>query len=242
MPDAQTGNIQMQSERTPYLLYDRMLAFHLVRGLNIPLSSSEFYQGLSQRWLMRDGMAFTSSQAFAYDKLRLDSDKVEQLALFVTDEASTIQWLRSVLDPVTGDGPQTYSDLQPKFLRQLHQERYEKLPELREILEQNFLQNDAECWYLPNVDKQADLEAVRERALLHEFQEYTRGTGKIKVFRAEAIKTGFSKAWAEHAYERIVQVAERLPEQALQEDPKLKLYYDNAMNRARKQPKQAQLI
>ncbi|NLI08749.1 MAG: DNA methylase [Thermotogaceae bacterium] len=242
MPDAQAGNIQIQSERTPYLLYDRMLAFHLVRGLTIPISSSEFYQGLSQHWLMRDGMAFTPSQAFAYDQLRLASDKVEQLSLFVTDEASAIQWLKAELNPTTGNGPQTYSDLQPKFLRQLHQERYEKLPELQVILRQSFLQDEEERWFVPDLDKQADLEALREQALLHEFNEYTRGSGKIKVFRAEAIKAGFSKAWAEHAYDRIVAVAERLPEQALQEDPKLKLYYDNALNRARKQPKQGQLL
>ena len=242
MPDAHAGRIEMQSERTPYLLYDRMLAFHLVRGLTIPLSASEFYQGLSQHWLMRDGMAFTPSQAFAYDQLRLVSDKVEQLSLFVTDEASTIQWLRAVLDPVTGEGPQTYSDLQPKFLRQLHQERYEKLPELQLILRQNFLQDEEERWFVPDIAKQADLEALREQALQHEFNEYTRGTGKIKVFRAEAIRAGFSKAWAKHAYDRIIQVAERLPEQALQEDPKLKLYYDNALNRASKQPRQGQLF
>lgn len=242
MPDAQAGNIQIQAERTPYLLYDRMLAFHLVRGLTIPLSSSEFYQGLSQHWLMRDGMAFTPSQAFAYDQLRLNSEKVEQLSLFVTDEASAIQWLRSELNPTTGNGSQTYSDLQPKFLRQLHQERYEKLPELQVILRQSFLQDEQERWFVPDLEKQADLEALREQALLHEFDEYSRGTGKIKVFRAEAIKAGFSRSWAEHAYDRIVQVGDRLPEQALQEDPKLKLYYDNALNRARKQPKQDQLL
>lgn len=242
LPDTQSGNIQIQAERTPYLLYDRMLAFHLVRGLTIPLSSSEFYQGLSQHWLMRDGMAFTPSQAFAYDQLRLNSEKVEQLSLFVTDEASAIQWLRAELNPTTGNGSQTYSDLQPKFLRQLHQERYEKLPELQVILRQSFLQDEQERWFVPDLEKQADLEALREQALLHEFDEYSRGTGKIKVFRAEAIKAGFSRSWAEHAYDRIVQVGDRLPEQALQEDPKLKLYYDNALNRARKQPKQDQLL
>ncbi len=242
MPDAQAGIIQIQNERTQYILFDRMLAFHLVRGLTIPLSSSEFYQGLSQHWLMRDGMAFTPPQAFAYDHLRLNSDKVEQLSLFVTDEASAIQWLRAELNSITGNGPQTYSDLQPKFLRQLHQERYEKLPELLVILRQSFLQDEEERWFVPDMEKQANLEALREQALLHEFNDYARSTGKIKVFRAEAIKAGFSKAWAEHAYDRIVQVGDRLPEQALQEDPKLKLYYDNALNRARKQPKQDQLL
>lgn len=242
MPVLSDGKISMQGERTPYVLYDRMLAFHLVRGLTIPLSAREFYHGLSQLWLMRDGMAFTPSQAFAYDQLRLVSDKVEQLSLFVTDEASTIQWLRAELDPTSGGGPQTYSDLQPKFLRQLHQERFENLPELLVILKQNFLQDEEERWFVPDVARQADLEALREQALLHEFNEYTRGKGKIKVFRAEAIKAGFSKAWAEHAYDRIIQVAERLPEQALQEDSKLKLYYDNALNRASKQPRQRELF
>lgn len=242
MPNLANGQVQVQGERMPYLLYDRMLAFHLVRGLTIPLSSSEFYQGLSQHWLMRDGMVFSASQAFQYDQMRLSAEKVQQLSLFVTDEASAIQWLRTELSAETGNSPQTYADLQPKFLKQLHQERYEKLPELLEILHQNFLQDDEERWYVPNPDKQADLEALRSQALLREFNEYTKGSGKIKVFRAEAIKTGFSKAWQEHAYTLIVQVAERLPEQALQEDPKLKLYVDNARNRARKEPKQEKLI
>ena len=243
MPSKVGGRIEIQSERTPYLLYDRMLAFHLVRGLTIPLSASEFYQGLSSgSFLMREGMAFTTAQAYDYDKLRVSADGVQQLALFVTDEASAIQWLRGQLDPETGNGPQTYAELQPEFLKQLHQERYEDLPELQVILKQNFLQDEDGRWYVPDPARQADLEALKERALLHEFNEVVRGKGKIKVFRSDAIKAGFSKAWAEHDYDQIVAVAERLPEQALQEDPKLKLYIDNARIRASKQPKQEHLL
>jgi hypothetical protein len=77
---------------------------------------------------------------------------------------------------------------------------------------------------------------------MHEYNEIARGNSKIKVFRSEAIITGFSKAWAEHNYDQIVAVAKRLPEQALQEDPKLKLYVDNARIRASKQPKQEKLL
>lgn len=243
MPNKVGGRIEIQSERTPYLLYDRMLAFHLVRGLTIPLSASEFYQGLSSgSFLMREGMAFTTAQAYDYDKLRVSADGVQQLALFVTDEASAIQWLRGQLDAETGNGPKTYAEIQPEFLKQLHQERYEDLPELQVILKQNFLQDEEERWYVPDLARQADLDALKERALLHEFNEVVRGKGKIKVFRSDAIKAGFSKAWAEHDYDQIVAVAERLPEQALQEDPKLKLYVDNARIRARKQPKQEQLL
>lgn len=242
MPDLTNGNVEVQGERMPYLLYDRMVAFHLVRGLTIPLSASEFYQGLTQHWLMRDGMVFTAAQTTSYDQMRLKAEKVQQLALFVTDENSAIKWLQGELNPTTGHGPQSYSELMPRFLKQLHQERYEKLPELQVILLQNFLQDDQERWYVPDPDKTADLEALRNRDLLREFHEYLAGSGRIKVFRSEAIKAGFSKAWSEHAYATIIKVAERLPVQALQEDPKLKLYYDNALNRAPKEARQDRLI
>jgi len=243
MPTKIGGRIEIQSERTPYLLYDRMLAFHLVRGLTIPLSASEFYQGFSKgSFLMREGMVFTIPQAAAYDRLRLSAEGVQQLSLFVTDEASAVQWLRSQLAPETGDGPQTYAELQPNFLKQLHQERYEDLPELQTILKQNFLQDEEERWFVPDPSHQVDLDAIKEKALLHEYNELLRGKGKIKVFRSEAIGAGFSKAWAEHNYDQIVTLADRLPRQALEEDPKLKLYVDNARIRASKQPKQEKLL
>jgi len=110
------------------------------------------------------------------------------------------------------------------------------------LLEQNFLKGDDDRWYTPALNQEADLQALRERDLLRDFGDYTRGSGKVKVFRSEAIKAGFSKAWKEHNYGLIVRVAERLPEQALQEDPQLKLYYDNALNRARNQPEQMRLL
>jgi hypothetical protein len=242
MPSLQNQNIEVQGERMPYLLYDRMVAFHLVRGLTIPLSAAEFYQGLSQKYLMRDGMVFTPLQATQYDQLRLQADKVQQMALFVTDEASAIQWLHAELNPETGNGPQTYSELQPRFLKQLHQERHEKLPELQEILQQNFIPGKDGHWQAPDPENVAHLEQLRTRDLLREFNEYLVGKGRIKVFRSEAVRAGFSQAWGEHKYDIIIQVAERIPELVLHEDPKLKLYYDNALNRAARQPKQERLI
>jgi hypothetical protein len=213
-----------------------------VRGLNIPLSASEFYQGLAQRFLERDGMYFTPAQAADYDKLRMKAERVEQLALFVTDEKSAMQWLRQALNPAFGGQPQTYQDLQPKFLQQLHQERHEILPELHEILDENFLQDETECWYTPDPEHQADLEKLRERLLFREFTEYRKGRGKLRIFRSEAVRAGFSLAWRERDYTTILEVAERLPEQVLQEDPALKMYYDNALHRASHKPKQEQLF
>lgn len=236
------GVLEVVAERQAYLLYDRMVAFHIQRGFSVPLSAAEFYAGLRQRFPERDGMYFLPAQAAEYDKRRLQVQRVEQLALFVTDEKSAIQWLQRELDPETGSGPQTYQDLQPKFLRELHQARHEQLPELRDILEENFLQNEQERWFVPNPERQEHLEQLRERSLLREFQEYAGGKGRLKVFRTEAVRAGFKRAWADKQYRLIVQVAQRLPDSVLQEDPGLLMYYDNALMRAEKEPVQGRLI
>ncbi|WP_338059332.1 hypothetical protein [Bacillus coahuilensis] len=90
-------------------------------------------------------------------------------------------------------------------------------------------------WYVPDPNKQADLERLREKSLLREFDSYkTEIEGnkkKLKQFRTEAIRTGFKKAWSEKDYEAIVNIGERLPEKVLQEDDKLLMYFDNAQIR-----------
>lgn len=238
LPSVKDGVIQTLQERFPYLLYDRMVAFHIQRGLTVPLSSPEFYQGLSQRFLEREGMVFTAAQAAAYDKLRLQAERVEQLALFVTDESSARQWLRQELE----HEPKTYGDLQPKFVQQLHQSKYEDLPELKVILEQAFLQDDKGRWYVPDPERAADLEKLRQNALLREFNEYRKGKGRLKVFRSEAVRAGFSNAWREREYDVIVEIAERMPESVLQEDQQLLMYYHNAGLRQSSEPRQENLL
>jgi len=236
------GTLEVVAERQGYLLYDRMVAFHIQRGFSVPLGAAEFYAGLKQRFPERDGMYFLSHQIAEYDRRRLQVSRVEQLALFVTDEKSAIQWLRRELDPTTGSGPQTYQDLQPRFLRELHQARHEKLPELSDVLTQNLLKDEHDRWYVPDPARQEDLEKLRERSLLREFQEYTQGKGRLKVFRTEAVRAGFKHAWHERAYRLIIQVAGRLPESVLQEDAGLLMYYDNALVRAEEEPEQERLL
>lgn len=224
----QKGVLETLSERQDYLLFDRMVAFHIQRGASVPLSAAEFYAGLRERFVERDGMFFLPEQVPQYDKARLEAESVAQLALFVNDEKSGIQWLRQQLEPTLGGQPQTYQQIQPQFLRQLHQARHEALPELSDILEQNFLQDEAGRWYVPDPNKASDLEKIRQKALLREFQQYTQGKKTLRQFRTEAVRAGFAHAWHERAYATIVAVAERLPERVLQEDPDLLMYYDNA--------------
>jgi len=133
------GQAEVIAERQNYLLFDRMVAFHVQRGVTVPLSAAEFYAGLAQRFPERDGMYFLPEQVAEYDKKRMKVKEVLQLQLFVTDETSAIQWLKQQLTRK----PQTFQELHPQFLKEIGGwQKHEKPLELSELLEQNFLRYD----------------------------------------------------------------------------------------------------
>lgn len=87
-------------------------------------------------------------------------------------------------------------------------------------------------WYVPDPNKSQDLEKKREKALLKEFDDYVGATGrKLKEFRLEVLRAGFKTAWGQKDYKTIIKVAQKIPEEALQEDEKLLLWYDQALTR-----------
>ena len=227
------GSIEVLSERQAYLLFDRMVAYHIMQGIPVPLDATDFYRGLDEKFLKRDNMYFLPDQVNEYDMVR-STCEVEsiQLAMFVSDEKSAISWLYQQLDANNGDGPQTYADLMPKFMQELKAvDKREKMPELMEILEENFLKDEDGKWYIPDLTKSGDIAKLREKNLLKEFQEYLSSKGKLKVFRSEAIRAGFAKLWKDKDYAAIVAMANRLPEETIQEDPNLLMYYDISLSR-----------
>lgn len=256
------GRSEVIAERKEYLLYDRMVAFHVQRGVTVPFSSAEFYAGLSQRFSERDGMFFLPNQAAEYDKKRMTVQGVEQLMLFVSDEASARQWLREQIR----QKPQTFQELHPQFMKEIGGWSKVETPlELSTLLEQNFLRYDGkgpvpeqihaylstnwkelrnlpkddptlvakarDRWYVPDPNKAGDLEKLREKALLKEFEEYKQAKKKLKIFRLEAVRAGFKKAWQERDYAVIIAVADKIPNKVLEEDPKLLMWYDQAVTR-----------
>jgi len=87
-------------------------------------------------------------------------------------------------------------------------------------------------WYVPDPSKEADLEKLRLRTLLKEFEDYRTSTSrKIKQFRTEAVRAGFKHCYDTQDYRTLVEVAAKLPEQVIQEDEKLLMYYDVASMR-----------
>ena len=254
---------EIVAERLDYLLFDRMVAFHVQRGVIIPLSAAEFYEGLKQRFAARNGMYFLPEQAVEHDRKRLTVQRIEQLALLVIDEKSAIEWLRLQLKA----RPRTFSAIHPDFVRELGGwQRHEQLLELSTLLEQNFLCYDGEgevpCqihgylssnykdarkrpkddstlrkrardrWYVPDVNKATDLERLRERTLLREFQTYREPSlRRLTKFRLEAVRAGFRHAWGKGDYDTILDIARRVPDKVLREDLQLLMWYDQAKRR-----------
>jgi len=222
------GKIELVAERQAFLLFDRMVAYHIMNGIAVPLDATDFYKGLDEKFLKRDGMYFLADQVNEYDTARIVND-VEpiQFELFVTNEKSAIAWLYQQLEI-----PQTYAELQPKFMQEVKTiDKFEALPELSVLLEDNFLQDEKGQWYIPDITKSADVAKLREKKLLKEFESYLATKGKLKLFRTEAIRVGFAKLWADKNYKLIVDTAERLPESVIQEDDKLLMYYDISLGR-----------
>ena len=184
------------------------------------------HEKLHQNYPERDGMYFLVEQILEYDQKRAQIKSVEQTTIYVEDEKSTILWLSEQLKT-----SQTIQDIQPKFLKAFHPNKYEQLPELSEILNQNFLEGEKGKWYIPDPSQLKDLEKLREKSLLREFQTYQESKGKLKQFRLEAIQAGFKMKWSENNYKSIVDIAKRLPEEIILENSSLLMYYNNSTSR-----------
>ncbi|MGD9489072.1 MAG: DNA methyltransferase [Calditrichaceae bacterium] len=250
-------------ERDPRILYDQVISYYVRKGYNVPIDSQEFQLGLSQRFSERDGMYFLPEQVAEYDRKKMiGGGRPLQQSLFISDEASAIEWLRSLLR----DKPQSFQDINPLFMKEIGGwSKNEVSLELSTLLEQNFLPYHGQGpvpdqihsylstnwkdmrnlakddpaliakaqgrWYVPDPNKAGDLEKLREKALLKEFEEYKQAKKKLKIFRLEAVRTGFKKAWHERDYGVIIAVADKIPNNVLEEDPKLLMWYDQAVTR-----------
>jgi len=257
------GQAEPIDERTPRSIYDRFVAYYVAHGWPLPITNSgDFQQLLMERYPVRDGMIFLDDQVLEYNQKRILVKEFVQTELFVSNESTAIDWIRQQLMTK----PQTYSDVQPGFMQTIqHIEKYEQLPELRDLLEDNFLQYDGgsimpervlsylranypkyrgdtvtdemrqkmkECWYVPDANRLADIEKIRQKKLWKEFEAYLDASRKsakrLKTFRSEVVKAGFQKLWTDKDYATIVLVGDHLPPTAVEDDLFLSQFVMNA--------------
>ncbi len=175
---------------------------------------------------------------------------IDWLADFLKQRPSTYQELHPEFITQLGAGwkkheakPELSALLENNFLRyegdgdvpsQIHSYLSHSYREMRglEKIDSQLKAKAQDRWYVPDPNKAQDLEKKREKALLKEFESYQASTGrKLKEFRLEALRAGFRVAWASKDYKAIIETAQKIPEEALQEDEKLLLWYDQALTR-----------
>ena len=70
-----------------------------MNGIAAPLGVTDFYKGLEEKFLKRDGMYFLADQVNEYDTARIVNDvELIRFGLFVTTEKFAIAWLYQQLE------------------------------------------------------------------------------------------------------------------------------------------------
>ena len=220
------GQAIVVRERQADRIYERMVGYHVARNTLVPVTAAEFYLGLEQRFPVRDGMYFLPDQVEAYERFRITFKDLAAQTLYIRDESSAVQWLRQLLR----DRPRTLADIHPLFMQELQAglASWEELPELRVMLETNFVSDDKGRWSVPDPKKSEHLDQLRTRALLAEFAVYAAGKGPLTRFRSEAVRAGFKDAWGRKDFAAIVAIGRRLPSDVYIEDSALLHYFRNA--------------
>lgn len=219
-------------ERSPKILYDRLISYYVRHGYAIPMDAQEFQKNLCDRFIERDGMFFTASQALEYEEKKSKTTGIVPMALFIGSEAEGIEWLKRELEM-----PQTYSELQPEWMKNMTPtKKGDVLPELSEILEENFIKDTDGKWRKPDAEKAADLEIMRGRKMMKEFNMYLEQAQKpkakrMKDTRLEVLRYGFKECYKKKDYKTIITVGDHIQESLLQEDEILLQYYDIAVSR-----------
>ena len=128
-----------------------------------------------------------------------------------------------------------WPNIQPEYLKEIATagERPDQLPDLRELLEQNFIQESAGSLGSPRPTQGRAPRATpqpRPAAYLRHLRG--RAADRSRRFRGEAaVLAGFKKAWADSDYDTIVKVGARLPQDYLVELPAVLAYVRNARSR-----------
>ena len=223
-------------ERSPKILYDRLITFYLMRGLPIPIDAAEFQAKLKQKFRESDGMIFTVEQNAQYEDQKQKQGITQQLSLvfdIIYSESDAVEWLKVRL----AKSAQKYNEIQPDFRKANTATRKgEKEFELQTLLNENFIPLPDGCWRVPDMYEAKDREHFRTTALLKEFGRYIEElanpkTKKLKDVRVEALHAGFKSCWEKKEFTTIVNVAEKIPQNLLMEDEQLLMFYDIAKDK-----------
>lgn len=229
------SNIEISdlASRSSKVLYSKMIAFYIQRNYEIKLDAKSFYGLLKENFVNEDGFWFTTHQIEAYleykKKMKLegmDDIKSGSSLLFVNDEKSALVWLYNFLSE-----PKTFSDISTAF-NQLANLQDDDVPDLKEMLEQNFILENGEYRRPQGETEYNTLTEKRQKNLRREFEtilvEAQTQKGKIKLVRKEALAYGFELCYKEKRFADILSIAKKLDKSILENSGELNDFVEAA--------------
>nr|HPR33283.1 hypothetical protein [Prolixibacteraceae bacterium] len=220
-------------ERTEKMLYSKMLSYYIQHGYEVRYDAKAFYQMLRQNFAEEDGYWFNANQINSYmeykKKMKLEGiDDIKQgaMMMFVTDEKSALVWLHNFLNE-----PKSFSDIHTAFT-QLANIQGDEVPELREMLEQNFIAENG-LFRRPQSEPEKNIVIEkREKQLMRQFEslliQAQTEKKKIKTIRKEAVQLGFEQCYKEQRFQDILTLAGRLDKAILEENAELNEFVEAA--------------
>ncbi len=220
-------------ERTDKMLYSKMLAYYIQRGYEIKYDAKSFYSLLRENFAEEDGFWFTTHQIEPYleykKKMKLegmDDIKSGSSLLFVNDEKSALVWLYNFLSEA-----KTFSDISTAF-NQLANIEGDEVPELKEMLEQNFISEDGKYRRPESETEHNTITEKRQKNLRREFEtllvQAQTEKKKIKLVRKEALVYGFELCYKDKRFADILTIAKKVDKKILENSGELNDFVEAA--------------
>ncbi|HUW12523.1 MAG TPA: DNA methyltransferase, partial [Anaerolineae bacterium] len=219
--------VEPNLERTAQMLYSKMLAYYVQHGYEITLNADQFYRLLADHFLERDGYWFRDEeqvQEYERRKLSAREQKMTQAVLFISDERSAITWMHHFLET-----PRDYTEIYTAFVKAL-QVPEDQIPEIKVLLEENFVQVNGE-YKRPELLEKGELEERRQQRLLREFEDIldqARRGQRLKDVRKEAVLAGFTQCYREKRFDDILRVGRKLHKRIVESSTEIYDFIDIA--------------
>lgn len=217
--------IEPNVERTEQMLYSKMLAHYIENGFKIKYNSQNFFELLENNFVELDGYWFDESEVLRYNEWKSKQgnlDKIKELKnagmiLFINNEKTALQWIYQFLNE-----PRSYSDILTNYNMIVDSKSKDEIPELREMLDNNFFTEEGEYRRPYTKDERNQLKKHREKELEKAWEKILERAknekNKMKTVRKEALEYGFKKCYDEENYQDIILVGKKLHDSILEEN------------------------
>ena len=222
--------VEPNSERDSQRLYNKLIMYYIQNSFDIRLNFDEFRDSLKKNFNERDSYWFNGNQINEYEKRKRISEKVTSGSslynFFIIDEDSAIQWIYSFLEK-----PKSYSEIHEKYLQSLQEECKDLMPELSQVLQENFIMEDGK-YRRPSLNEKKEREDMRIKRLMREFQDIIASAAsgnKITEVRKDALLAGLMKLYNEKNVDQIKLIGKKLDKKIIESDDDINAIVDWAM-------------